>query len=372
MNLKILLLEDIATDAELIERELTKGKISFVSECVSTKQEYIDAIDTFKPDIILSDHSLAGFDSLAALEIARQKKHDICFILVTGTVSEEFAVTCIKSGADDYILKSNLARLPSAIKASLEKRSLETENIVIKKLHDEIEKKNEVLNYLNHEKDRFVGMVSHDLQNDVSAMMLTLGILEKNTEIKNESQLKYIKRLRRSVANMYRLLRNFLSVNRIQQGIINPDYTPVNIGMQVEEMVEEYSDIAAIKNLKLNYINECKDDLLNTDGSYIGIIIDNLISNAIKYSPRGGKIDIKVSKTENRFSFEIKDQGSGIPASDMAKLYGRFQKLTARPTGGEPSNGLGLSIVKDLVDALKATIECKSEDGKGTTFTVRF
>jgi two-component system, sensor histidine kinase and response regulator len=104
----------------------------------------------------------------------------------------------------------------------------------------------------------------------------------------------------------------------------------------------------------------------------LGIIIDNLISNAIKYSPKGSAIDIKTNKTGDKYSFEIKDHGLGIPASDMAKLYGRFQKLTARPTGGEPSNGLGLSIVKDLVDALKGTIECISKEGKGTTFIVKF
>jgi PAS domain S-box-containing protein len=242
----------------------------------------------------------------------------------------------------------------------------------ITQLNEELIGLNAKLNYLNLEKDRFVGMVSHDLQNDVSAMMLTISILEKNTEIKNENQLKYIKRLHRSVTNMYRLLRNFLSVNRIQLGIINPDYTPVDIGSQAEEMVEEYTDIAALKNLKLNFLNECKDDLLDTDKSYLGIILDNLISNAIKYSPKGGEIDMKVSKTGDKYHFEIKDQGPGIPACDMPKLYGRFQKLTARPTAGEPSHGLGLSIVKDLVDALKGTIECSSIEGKGTTFNVMF
>jgi signal transduction histidine kinase len=372
MNLKILILEDVATDADLIRRRLVKEKIASEIKWVSTKPKYIEALDEFNPDIILSDHSLPGFNSLSALEIARQKRSDVCFILVTGTVSEEFAVKCIKSGADDYILKSNLSRLPSAIKASFEKRTLETENIIIRNLNEEIKKKNEELSYLNHEKDRFVGMVSHDLQNDVTAMLLSLGLLKKNTEVKNEQQLKYIMRLRRSVTNMYRLLSDFLTINRIQQGIRNPNYSLVDIGNQIQEIVEKYYDIAANKNIKLNYTNEYSDTLLNTDKSYIGIIVDNLISNAVKYSPAGSEIAISVCKTADRFCFEVEDQGPGIPESDMPKLYGRFQKLTAKPTAGEPSNGLGLSIVKDLVDALKGSIECKSTEGKGTTFIVRF
>ena len=370
MSLKILILEDVAADAELIQWQLSKEKLNFKAQCAASRDEYINALDAFDPDIILSDHSLPGFDSLSALQIARSKKPEISFILVTGSISEEFAVTCIKSGADDYILKSNLTRLPSAIKASLEKRSLETENILIKKLNAQIEEKNAELKYLNNEKDRFVGMVSHDLQNHVSAMMLTTGIMPKNGDL-DENQVKYVTRLRRSVNNMYRLLTGFLTANRIQQGIVNPIYSPVDIGKQIEEIVEEYGDTALLKELKLNYSNECKGKLLNTDKSYLGLIVDNLISNAIKYSPKGGEINIRLRKEGDVFCFEVKDQGPGILQADIPKLYKRFQKLTAKPTGGEPSNGLGLSIVKDLVDSLNATIEYTGEEGKGAVFMVR-
>ncbi len=122
--MKILILEDVEEDVVLIERILKKDGLAFNTLQVDTRDEFIDAMNNFGPDVILSDHGLPQFNSTEALEICRGKSKKIPFILVTGTVSEEFAVNCIKQGADDYILKSNLSRLPSAIRNSLRHHSL--------------------------------------------------------------------------------------------------------------------------------------------------------------------------------------------------------------------------------------------------------
>jgi signal transduction histidine kinase len=372
MNLRILMLEDVPADADLISRQLSRNKIKFESQRVDTREEFVDAVKGFKPDVVLSDHSLPQFNSLAALEIAREEIPNIPFILVTGSVSEEFAVTCIKAGADDYILKSNLARLPAAIATSLEKRKLEVENITIRKLNEEIEKKNEELNYLNQEKDRFMGIISHDLQNYIASMVLTLGFLKASVNVFSERQHIHIKRLDRSVANMRTLLSDFLTINRIQRGVINPLYNLVNIGNLVHEIVDRYEDIAGRKNIKIHFSNKCADSFFNTDVSYLGIIVDNLISNAIKYSNKEKNIWVEVVKKDKKYVLIVKDEGLGIPENDMPNMFGRFQRLSPKPTDNEPTNGLGLSIVKELVDALNATITCKSKVGTGTTFTVTF
>jgi len=138
--LKILFLEDNPNDVELIQFELKKAKFSFHSLIAGNKNEFVEALYKNKPDIVLSDHSLPQFDSLAALQIVKDSSLNLPFILVTGTVSEEFAVACIKNGADDYILKNNIKRLPSAIISALNKKNLKTENIIIKKINDELKK----------------------------------------------------------------------------------------------------------------------------------------------------------------------------------------------------------------------------------------
>lgn len=126
-ELKILFLEDSAYDAELIGHILKKAGIDFSFKLVDTREEYLQSLSEYVPDLVLADHSLFHFNSEEALKIFKETGLKVPFILVTGTVSEEFAVKILKQGADDYLLKDNLARLPNAILSSLEKYRLERE-----------------------------------------------------------------------------------------------------------------------------------------------------------------------------------------------------------------------------------------------------
>src|SRR4051812_4088784 len=117
MNTKyrVLHLEDVSTDAELVARELQKNNIDFEHYVVGTEEEYLRALDEFYPDIILCDHSLPSFNSLGAIKIIKERKLHIPFILITATMSEEVAMGVVREGADDYILKDRLKRLPNSV-----------------------------------------------------------------------------------------------------------------------------------------------------------------------------------------------------------------------------------------------------------------
>jgi CheY-like chemotaxis protein len=119
--LRILMLEDNEDDVFLLKRLLVKAGFSFESRAVDTREEFLQAITEFKPHVVLSDHGLPQFNSIQALKVCHQEKHYVPFILVTGTVSDEFAQKCMAQGADDYILKSDLSRLPAAIRTALAK-----------------------------------------------------------------------------------------------------------------------------------------------------------------------------------------------------------------------------------------------------------
>jgi PAS domain S-box-containing protein len=123
-SIKILFVEDILTDAELIWRRIKKDKISFTKELVDNKSGFQEAIKSFKPDLIISDYSLPQFDGRQALSIRNKLAPEVPFILVTGSINEEVAVDCMKAGADDYVIKQNLSRLPQAIISALEKSEL--------------------------------------------------------------------------------------------------------------------------------------------------------------------------------------------------------------------------------------------------------
>jgi sigma-B regulation protein RsbU (phosphoserine phosphatase) len=136
--IKILLLEDSPSDVDLVKRTLLKNDLVFSMEVVSTRLGFEEKLFGFDPDIVLSDHSLPQFSSLEALEIARNKKKNIPFILITGSVSEEFAVDCMKAGVDDYILKNSLIRLPSSIHNILSKNKVKREKDIVESLHREL------------------------------------------------------------------------------------------------------------------------------------------------------------------------------------------------------------------------------------------
>src|SRR6266700_5946759 len=133
--LKILHLEDLPADAEMIERQLNKSGIIFEKLLVSNKPSFVQALQHFQPDIILSDHSLPSFDSQEALDLVKNLGITVPFILVTSTVSEEYAVNIMKEGAWDYVLKDRLQRLPNAILSAISKHRLEAEK---KKAADEL------------------------------------------------------------------------------------------------------------------------------------------------------------------------------------------------------------------------------------------
>ncbi|HEX8279623.1 MAG TPA: response regulator, partial [Segetibacter sp.] len=135
---KILHLEDLPTDAELTARELRKSNINFEHFVVDNEKSFSQALDTYAPDIILCDHSISNFNSTEALAIFKCKKLDIPFIIITATLTDEVAMSVLKKGADDYILKDRLKRLPFAVINAVERFRLERER---KKLVDETEKK---------------------------------------------------------------------------------------------------------------------------------------------------------------------------------------------------------------------------------------
>jgi PAS domain S-box-containing protein len=158
-ELRILLLEDVADDAELINRELRKSNLAFVSKRVYTRDEFLCALDQFKPDIIISDFTLGEFNALDALLLLQERDCELPFVLVTGSQSEEVAVTCIRQGADDYILKSSLTRLPSAVKGALRKKDVERERL---RVEDALRRSEEHFRSLIEHSSDIITIISRD------------------------------------------------------------------------------------------------------------------------------------------------------------------------------------------------------------------
>lgn len=230
---------------------------------------------------------------------------------------------------------------------------------------------NEKLVRLNQEKNEFLGIASHDLKNPLSGILgLAEEIATNFNECTKEEVIEYAYMIQAGAKQMLNLVVNLLDVNAIESGQNKAILTYVDILPTLLELVKHHGEQAKVKNISLYLNTDQKVCMAFVDKDIIRQIFDNLLSNAIKYSPFDRQVFIRVYEKETRLCCEVQDEGPGISEEEQTKLFKKFTKLTPKPTGDEHSTGLGLFIVKKLLDSIHGEISCRSILGKGTTFTV--
>jgi signal transduction histidine kinase len=217
---------------------------------------------------------------------------------------------------------------------------------------------------------------------------------ERSTAKEGESALQSLRwgiaRIESSTTRMLALIEKLLDVNAIERGTANLHLETLDVSAIARASLERFQAAAAAKNITLRLSVEGISTAF-ADHNYTEQVLDNLISNAIKYSPEGKDVLVRVRQekdsremiankvhnngetalhSSSRLRLEVHDEGPGLSDKDKAKLFGTFMRLSALPTGGEQSIGLGLSIVKKLVEAMNGKVWCESEHGKGAMFIV--
>ncbi len=359
--LRILMLEDVPDDVGLIERTLSRQKVEFVGKRVDTRDEFILELNSFKPDVILSDHVLPQFNSLEALSICQHINLNVPFILVTGTVSEEFAVSCLKQGADDYVLKSNLVRLPSAIQNALRQRALEGH-----RRNDErqLRQQNEELTKINKELDSFVYSVSHNLRAPLMSLLGLLKLVEVESDNPSSDLKPYFAMMNHSIGKLDETLKEILDYSKNARTDVHRD--KIDLQKLVEESFEKLMYLPGSEFVKKS-ITIKSDGELWQDKSRLSVIITNLVSNSIKYRDEKKNqctIDVQCHFDEKNFTLIFRDNGIGIPPEFVPKVFDMFYRATERSEGA----GLGLYIVKETIDKLGGAISVESRVGESTTF----
>ncbi|MFN8359277.1 MAG: tetratricopeptide repeat-containing sensor histidine kinase [Candidatus Kapaibacterium sp.] len=231
---------------------------------------------------------------------------------------------------------------------------------------------NQKLKELNDEKDGFLAIAAHDLKNPLTGILYISNAM-KSGNYKPEEIYEFGEMLRSSSQSMFDLISNLLDSNKFESGAVEPSLTSVDAAQLLRHLTKNYRQIAARKNISV-FCNVPRNVFVIADMQLLRQVIDNLFSNAIKYSKENTEVHVEVRIHHGSQTTEIciKDNGPGISDADQKKLFGKFQRLSAKPTGGEHSTGLGLSICKKLVELMKGTIRCESELGKGATFIVEF
>jgi signal transduction histidine kinase len=241
----------------------------------------------------------------------------------------------------------------------------------LEKQKDEILQKNEELLSLNNEKNNLIGIVAHDLKSPLSQIRGLLSIMKLTSENLSEETLSYIDMMEKSSGRLSDMIAKILDVEAIESQKLNLATEEVDLGAILHSLVDRYKLPAAQKQIHIcESLGNGYRSML--DPGYAEQVFENLLSNAIKFSPTDRKIWINLVLTGESVIAEIKDEGPGLSESDKKKLFGKYQKLSAKPTGNETSTGLGLSIVKKFVEAMNGRIWCESEVGQGASFFVSF
>ncbi len=231
-----------------------------------------------------------------------------------------------------------------------------------------IERQNDELRHLNELKNSFLGMAAHDLRNPLANIQLASELLiDMKASMSDEERDQFLQEMNQQTQYMLALLNDLLDVSHIESGKLNLTPATVNVADFLGDLVKRHAKLAEPKRTRV-ILEPVPAGEVNADPLRLRQVMDNLISNAVKYSPPGSEVRLRVKHDGSIWRFEIQDQGPGITPEDRAKMFQDFARLSARPTGGEKSTGLGLAITRRVIEAHHGKIGVESEVGKGSTF----
>lgn len=255
-------------------------------------------------------------------------------------------------------------------------QKLELADVVeqVRQANEKLEENNEHLNQLNREKNEFLGIAAHDLKNPLTGIAVNVANVKRyNSRMSAQDVSDVMETVERATIRMRDIVVNLLNVNAIESGKLQCTPAPINVEDIVRNVLVEYRERAIAKAIRLHIVNECSQSAqAYADASIVHQVIDNLLSNAMKFSPMHRNVHIRLQEHRQAavVRIAIEDEGPGISPEDMQKLFGKFQRLSAKPTAGEHSTGLGLSIVKKIVEMMQGNVWCESQLGKGSRFIV--
>jgi signal transduction histidine kinase len=373
--LYVLILEDRADDAALMLDELRRAGFAPDWKRVETAAAYLEALKS-PLDVILADYSLPQFDALTALRLLQGHELDIPFIVVTGSVSEEAAVECMKRGAADYLLKDRLARLGSAVAHALEEQRLRAEKrkaeTALLESREQLRRRAEQLAEADRRKNEFLALLSHELRNPLAPMFNAVHVLQLPGV--GEPALTWARDvIARQVRHLARLIDDLLNVSRITQGKLELRLERVDLVGIAKATIDSIDPLMTQHRHELTVSIPSEPVYLEADPDRLTQILTNLLDNAAKYTKPGGRIWLTVERTNDEVRVRVRDAGVGIHPVMLKRIFDPFVQLgRSQSSDSQWGLGLGLMLVRSLVEMHRGSVEAFSEGlGKGSEFIVR-
>lgn len=372
-ELRILIVEDLVADAELIVRELRRAGIQFTFRRVDTLDAFVRELREFAPAIVLSDYNLPQFSGQDALRLLKEMESSAPFILITGSLTEEVAVECMKDGAHDYILKTSLTRLPSAVQSALEKiRTIEEKSRAEAALRasEEQLRMSQKLEAVG----QLAGGVAHDFNNLLTVISgyseLVLNRLSESDD--NRPKVQEIKRAAERASTLTRQLLAFSRKQVLQPKLFDLNHLVSDMSKMLRRLIGENIEMTTV-------IGPAAP--INADQGQIEQVLMNLVVNARDAMPNGGRLTIETARLEfdevytsthlnvqpgPYVMLAVSDSGCGIDAEVQKHIFEPF--FTTKEQG--KGTGLGLSMVYGIVKQSGGHIWLYSERDHGTVFKV--
>lgn len=349
-SIKILHLEDNPFDVEMVERELLKGKLVFEKVVVDNRKDFIKALHEFVPDIILSDHSLPSFDSIAAMELVKQLSPDVPVILVTATVSEEFAVNILKQGAADYILKTNLQRLPAAVEAVIEKtNAIKEKEAAVAELAESYSQVRKLASHLQEVREEERSAIAREIHDELGQLLTGLKLDLSWLTMKLESAGEEIKL---KVGAAEKLATHCLkTVRKISKELHPAILDKVGIMEAIHWQSTEFENRSGIR-VALDLTTTSVEVSFKT-AIALYRIFQECLTNIARHA-NATKVWCSLEKNDADLVLTVTDNGNGF---DMGEI--------------KEKQSLGLLSMKERTVMLGGDYDIKSKPGKGTTVMVQ-
>lgn len=234
----------------------------------------------------------------------------------------------------------------------------------------QLQEQNERLHQLGLERNELVHMLSHDLRTPFNAIYGLLRLIEIDGSL-NSQQQEYVLQMDATIKRANLLIKEVLEASIYEQEDAPIHKTEVITANHITgQVIKDLKGLADSKNIQIVFNNSAIDLRVSADRQSLVRILENLLSNAIKYSPSDRKVIVEIWQQQGNCHISVQDFGPGFTDDDKKNMFKKFQRLSARPTAGEPSTGLGLAIVKKLTEQMNGSIVCESVQGKGAKFTL--
>ncbi len=366
----IMIVDDAQLNIDILRKVLTPEGYLIVTE--TSGGAALESAPRLKPDLILLDVMMPGINGFETCRRLKQHEatRDIPVIFITAKTDTTAILEGFKVGGLDYIRKPfEFDEVRVRLRTHIQAQMLLRNNI---RLVEELETKNQRLEDINALKNKFLGIAAHDLRNPLSSIRgFSELLMGDESELSSEQRNEFLKTIYNLSDYMLILVNDMLDIAVIENGGLNLRLVASSLTQLINERVRVNQLMANGKHIHIH--TEISDTPeMQFDTYRISQVLDNLLGNAIKFSPCGKNLWVSAGVRDSMAHVSVQDEGPGLTDEDQTKLEGDFQRLllSPAPTAGEKSTGLGLAIVKSIMKAHGGELNVVSQLGRGSTFTV--